>query len=86
MYCGAAAEDGIILSLDHVVPRELGGSNDATNLLTSCISCNCRKNMESLDRFLAEINVDAETVKSQLARKIDKAEGKRLLALRKKRK
>ncbi len=26
--------------LDHLIPRILGGSNDATNLVSSCMSCN----------------------------------------------
>ncbi len=40
------------LSLDHLVPKSVGGSNAAWNLVTSCVSCNrSRGNME-LDRWL----------------------------------
>lgn len=31
------------LTLDHVTPRELGGTNDAANLVTSCVKCNTRR-------------------------------------------
>jgi 5-methylcytosine-specific restriction endonuclease McrA len=29
-----------VLCLDHVLPRAKGGSNDAGNLVTSCLACN----------------------------------------------
>ncbi len=41
-YCGlelAASE----LTIDHIVPKVLGGGNDWTNVATSCKSCNIRK-------------------------------------------
>lgn len=42
LYCGtdlrhAAPAD---ITLDHLLPRSAGGSNDATNLVTACRSCN----------------------------------------------
>lgn len=42
-YCGAAAEDGAVMTLDHVLACELGGTNEATNLVTACLSCNSAK-------------------------------------------
>lgn len=44
-YCGcdlrhAAPRE---LTLDHLVPRVDGGSNDHRNLVTSCLSCNSRR-------------------------------------------
>ena len=41
-YCGrdlrnAAPAD---VTLDHLLPRSTGGTNDATNLVTACRSCN----------------------------------------------
>jgi 5-methylcytosine-specific restriction endonuclease McrA len=41
-YCGqslrgAAPAD---VTLDHLLPRSAGGTNDATNLITACRSCN----------------------------------------------
>lgn len=38
-YCRATKR----LSVDHVVPRKQGGSDDPENLVIACLSCNCRK-------------------------------------------
>jgi hypothetical protein len=38
-YCGATAN----LTVDHVIPRCLGGDDDAANLVVACRSCNSRK-------------------------------------------
>jgi len=39
-YCG---RQGGELTLDHVIPRNVGGPHNWTNLVTACISCNHRK-------------------------------------------
>lgn len=41
-YCGAKAPD-VVLNVDHVNPVAAGGTNDITNLVTSCVSCNLGK-------------------------------------------
>lgn len=41
-YCGAIAPD-VKLTVDHVMPAALGGSNDPTNLVTACVDCNSGK-------------------------------------------
>lgn len=33
----------VSLTLDHVTPRELGGTNHESNLVTSCVKCNTRR-------------------------------------------
>lgn len=38
-YCGATPESEE-LHVDHVIPRSLGGTDDPTNLVTACSSCN----------------------------------------------
>lgn len=41
-YCGTdlrSAEPANV-TLDHLLPRSAGGTNDATNLITACRSCN----------------------------------------------
>lgn len=38
-YCGSIRK----LSIDHVVPRSQGGSDDEDNLVVACRSCNSRK-------------------------------------------
>ncbi len=39
-YCGAK---GVPLTIDHVIPKALGGKDIWTNLVTACHSCNNRK-------------------------------------------
>ena len=43
IYCGDSVEEGAKLSLDHVLPRELGGTHHESNLATCCLSCNSAK-------------------------------------------
>lgn len=44
-FCGKHVEqmDKGELTLDHFIPRVLGGPNTYDNLFTACKSCNCRK-------------------------------------------
>ena len=39
VYCGRNGQ----LTLDHLLPRSKGGSDDDTNLVTACLTCNLRK-------------------------------------------
>lgn len=39
-YCGATPQDGVQLEVDHIVARSQGGSDDPSNLKTSCWPCN----------------------------------------------
>jgi 5-methylcytosine-specific restriction endonuclease McrA len=43
VYCGAAQEDGVTLTLDHVLACNLGGDNSPSNLVSACGSCNSSK-------------------------------------------
>lgn len=45
------------VTVDHVLPRSAGGSNDVTNLLTSCHMCNSRRRDTPITDF-----VGAETM------------------------
>lgn len=31
------------MTIDHFIPRVLGGTDDLTNLMSACFTCNCRK-------------------------------------------
>jgi 5-methylcytosine-specific restriction endonuclease McrA len=44
-YCGRAPhkDNTIVLHVDHIHPRILGGSDDKDNLITSCEDCNIGK-------------------------------------------
>ena len=41
-YCGASAPD-VALTVDHVMPMALGGTDDLDNLVTACADCNAGK-------------------------------------------
>ena len=41
--CGRSAEDGIILHVDHIMPRSKGGRDELDNYQTLCNVCNIGK-------------------------------------------
>lgn len=41
--CGLSAKDDVILHVDHIVPRSLGGLNELSNYQTLCRACNLGK-------------------------------------------
>lgn len=51
LYCGAAGP----LTLDHVVPRSLGGSNGPSNFVTACARCNNRRGNRPIVALLREL-------------------------------
>ena len=92
--CGANAEDGAVLTLDHIVACENGGTNDPTNLVTMCLSCNSAKrdlSQRGWARYLREVKgwdaaqttAYCRRVRRQVARPLNRAEGRRLASLRK---
>lgn len=89
-YCGARAEDGVKLTLDHLLACELGGTNKPENLVTACLSCNsakCDRTMADWFAKLGDKGVDTDAIGDRLrtlsAKPLDRAEGRRLLAARK---
>lgn len=52
-YCGAMAPD-VKLTVDHVIPTALGGSDEASNLVTACQDCNAGKSSISPDSGIVE--------------------------------
>lgn len=52
-YCGATAPD-VQLTVDHVVPVVLGGTDDPDNLVTACVDCNAGKSSMPADAALVE--------------------------------
>lgn len=71
-------------TLDHVLPREFGGSHNANNLVTCCKKCNDRKAHRGLREFcksfgtLKALNIE-ERVEMWLTHHIDIAAAKRIL-------
>lgn len=52
-YCGAMAPD-VKLTVDHVIPVALGGSDEPRNLVTACVDCNSGKTSTQPDSELVE--------------------------------
>lgn len=84
-YCGA--EDR--LTLDHLVPRELGGGHGEANLVTACLACNSARHDLPLRAWLAVlrdrgIDTDglARRIRRLTMRPLDRAAAKALLAAR----
>lgn len=58
-YCGASAPD-VKLTVDHVVPEALGGSDDPSNLVAACAGCNGGKSSVAPDSpHVADVAADA---------------------------
>lgn len=58
-YCGATASD-TKLTVDHVVPVALGGTDDPGNLVTACADCNAGKTSSHPDApLVADVAQDA---------------------------
>ncbi len=73
LYCGRGIENEVMLTLDHVIPSELGGTHDHWNLITACLSCNSSKKDMSLSQFLTLLRakeIDVEGIGHRIKRQI----------------
>ena len=72
VYCGATEKSsGAKLYLDHITARALGGTNDVTNLVTACGSCNSRKQALTLAawaRATPELTFTARSIRAHARR------------------
>lgn len=71
-YCGDSAPD-VKITIDHVVPVSLGGTDTAENLVAACVDCNGGKSSSQPDaEFVKQVEEDAfewkRTVKDALRR------------------
>lgn len=58
-YCGKSAPD-VEITVDHVIPKALGGSDDPSNLCAACGDCNGGKTSSSPDApLVADVAEDA---------------------------
>lgn len=69
-YCGRTPPE-VLLHVDHVVPKAAGGSDDITNLITSCQTCNLGKSARLLEEGTAPV-VGKATIE-ELQERIDQA-------------
>lgn len=67
-------------TLDHVVPTNEGGSNDETNLVTCCKSCNDRKQDKSISQFCAHNPKAIDRIFAQTDKHLDRKLAKQILA------
>ena len=73
VYCDKGIEDGIVFTLDHRVPCELGGTNANTNLVTACKCCNSSKGAKTVPQFLAYLRdqgVDTDAIAIRIRRNV----------------
>jgi 5-methylcytosine-specific restriction endonuclease McrA len=55
-YCGVPASLGVkVLHVDHVIPVDLGGTNDPWNLVAACWDCNSGKTNGAPSEALIEL-------------------------------
>lgn len=57
-YCGC--DVSVKMQVDHVVPLELGGTNDPKNLFPSCPPCNNFKLTMTVEVFRSELQAQVE--------------------------
>lgn len=55
VWCGSSVESGAILSLDHVHPHCFGGSNEPSNVVTSCCKCNSIRGHKTIEEFAFKV-------------------------------
>lgn len=51
--CAYCSKTGGMLECDHIIPISKGGSNDMSNLITACRTCNRQKKDKSVAEFTA---------------------------------
>lgn len=75
-YCGATAPD-VKLTVDHVLPVALGGSDEPTNLVAACGDCNAGKTSSSPDApLLADVAEKALLWDRALALAVERREAR----------
>lgn len=72
--CGRGADDGVKLTVDHIIPVDWGGTNDISNLLTLCEECNRGKKawVDSVPSQSMKEVVDKPTVEQRIETLFDK--------------
>jgi 5-methylcytosine-specific restriction endonuclease McrA len=61
------------MTIDHLLPQELGGTNETKNLVTCCKSCNSKKGHKSVRQFFAWLRqkgVNTDSIGRRIRRNI----------------
>jgi len=73
-YCGKGSEkEEVLLTLDHIKACHKGGTNEVTNLVTCCVSCNSSKQtltMKAWLQILETRGVDVALVRRRIRRNV----------------
>ena len=54
-YCGLTLDPFDTFTLDHVIPTAMGGTDEPSNLVAACKSCNSSKCKKSINEYRAHI-------------------------------
>lgn len=91
-WCGHSVEQGARLQLDHLTPVSAGGTNEATNLVTSCARCNAARGDRPVEVWAEAVaeylnhGVTAEEILAHVEdtrrRPLDRDEARRMIARR----
>lgn len=73
-YCGAKAPEAT-LTVDHVIPRTLGGADDPTNLVAACTDCNAGKSSTAPD---STVVADVDSAALLFAKALEVATARRI--------
>jgi 5-methylcytosine-specific restriction endonuclease McrA len=57
-YCESTKE----LTLDHIIPKKLGGNSTQSNLTLACLTCNQRKAHKDIQRWCREVEMTLEEI------------------------
>jgi 5-methylcytosine-specific restriction endonuclease McrA len=49
-------EGGVVLNVDHIIPRSKGGKNTLDNLKTACFACNQNKKHKKLEDWQSHVH------------------------------
>ena len=82
IWCGHSLEDGAELTLDHLIPCELGGDNSEKNLVTACRHCNCSRQDLTVRQWLVALR-DKGIDTNGLAAKVRRHVNRKLTSYRK---
>lgn len=73
IICGKSSSDGVVLTLDHVIPYSRGGETTKDNLVTLCENCNILKGNKRCDDLFGKAglhhNYDKTEIKTKLTPK-----------------